>query len=215
MFTGIIEEIGVIKQIIPIGAGRRFTIEASNILDDLKIDDSVSINGACQTVVKLSSNSFDVEAVEETIRKSTLGDLTVGQKVHLERAMSLKSRFGGHIVQGHIDCVGYVVSIVPESAGKLIWISFPEQFRKYIVPVGSIAVDGVSLTIAKIEASKFMVSVIPHTWEKTLFKNLKSGTKVNLEFDILGKYVENMMNFNSDKKDVDKSILNNFFDESY
>ncbi len=211
MFTGLIEEIGIIKQIIPVGGGRQFTIEAKNILNDMKIDDSISINGACQTVVKLSSNSFDVVAVEETIRKSTLGDFRVGQKVHLERAMSLHSRFGGHIVQGHVDCVGYVVSIIPELAGTLVWFSFPDEFRKYLVPVGSIAVDGVSLTVAKIEGSKFMVSVIPHTWQKTLLKNFRSGTKVNLEFDIIGKYVENLLKFKSyNNNDIDKSILDKF-----
>ena len=194
MFTGLIEEIGTVKAIRPIGRGKRITVTADKIMDDLKVDDSVALNGVCQTVVGLTGNTFDVEAVEETLRKTTLGKLINGQKINLERAAKLGDRMGGHLVQGHVDCTGHVLSIIPESTGKLLWISFPTQLRKYIVPVGSICIDGVSLTVAKVDADKFMVAVIPHTWELTMFKDLKTGSEVNLEFDIIGKYVENMTN---------------------
>ncbi|MFC2131534.1 riboflavin synthase [Bacteroidota bacterium] len=194
MFTGLIEEIGTIKSIRPIGGAKRFTVQAKKIMDDLKIDDSVALNGACQTVVSLTNDSFDVEAVEETIRKTTLGQYTSGKKINLERAAKLGDRMGGHLVQGHVDCVGNVLTIHPEATGKLVWVSFPEQYRKYVVPVGSVCIDGVSLTVAKVEATKLMVAVIPHTWEVTMFKELKAGAQVNLEFDIIGKYVENMTN---------------------
>ncbi|MFH1050015.1 MAG: riboflavin synthase [bacterium] len=194
MFTGIIEEIGIVKAIRPIGRAKRITVQTNKIIDDLKVDDSVALNGVCQTVVGLTSNTFDVEAVEETLRKTTLGKFINGKKINLERAAKLGDRMGGHLVQGHVDCVGHVLTIIPESAGKLLWISFPSQFRKYIVPVGSICIDGVSLTVAKVETDKFMVAVIPHTWDVTMFNELKTGIEVNLEFDIIGKYVENMTN---------------------
>ncbi len=194
MFTGLIEEIGTVEAIRPIGRGKRITVLANKIMEDLKVDDSVALNGACQTVVDITGNTFDVEAVEETLRKTTLGKFISGKKINLERAAKLGDRMGGHLVQGHVDCVGHILTIIPESAGKLVWISFPSQIRKYIVPVGSICIDGVSLTVAKVEADKFMVAVIPHTWDLTMFKELKNGQEVNLEFDIIGKYVENMVN---------------------
>jgi len=193
MFTGLIEEIGIIKAIRPLGKGKRITVQADLIMDDLKIDDSVALNGVCQTVVEVSAKTFDVEAVEETLRKTTLSKLINGQKINLERAVRLGDRMGGHLVQGHVDCTGHVLSIIPESAGNLIWLSFPSQFGKYVVPVGSVCIDGVSLTIAKAEPDKLMVAVIPHTWNVTIFSELKIGKEVNLEFDIIGKYVENMV----------------------
>ena len=209
MFTGLIEEIGTIKTIRPIGGGKRITVQANKIMDDLKIDDSVALNGACQTVVSRTGDTFDVEAVEETLRKSTLGKFTPGKKINLERAAKLGDRMGGHLVQGHVDCTGHILSIQPEAAGKLVWISFPGEFNRYIVPVGSICI--VSLTVAKIEGTKFMVSVIPHTWELTMMRELKSGTEVNLEFDMIGKYVERMVEPQLHKNDNDlKSRLMDF-----
>jgi riboflavin synthase len=211
MFTGLIEEIGIIKSISPKGGGKRITVQAKKMMDDLKIDDSVALNGVCQTVVGRMTDTFDVEAVEETIRKTTFNQLTPGKKINLERATKLGDRMGGHLVQGHVDCVGNVLTIHPESAGKLVWISFPEQFRKYVVPVGSVCIDGVSLTVAKVEATKFMVSIIPHTWDVTMFRELKTGAKVNLEFDIIGKYVENMLDPHLNKSGNDlKSMLSEF-----
>ena len=214
MFTGLVEEIGKVKAISQTGNAKRITVEANTIMDELKIDDSVALNGACQTVVKLTSNTFDVEAVEETLRKSTLGDFRPGQKINLERALRLSDRLGGHIVQGHVDCVGYVLTVITESTGKLLWISFPNEFKKYVVNVGSVCINGVSLTVAKVENEKFMVSVIPHTWEHTTLNELQSGTKLNLEFDILGKYVENLLKYsNSEDGKSSGSILEQYIDQ--
>lgn len=213
MFTGLIEEIGIVKSIRQIGGGKRFAIEAKKIFDDLKIDDSVALNGACQTVVKISGNTFEVEAVEETLRKTTLNKFKAGSKINLERAVRLGDRMGGHIVQGHVDCTGNVLSIIPESTGKLVWISYPEKFRRYIVPVGSICINGVSLTVANVENNKFLVSIIPHTWELTILRDLKNGDEVNLEFDIIGKYVENMVNPHNSVTKNSKSILEQYIDQ--
>jgi riboflavin synthase len=193
MFTGLIEEVGEVISSTRIGGGLRIKVRAEKIMDDLKIDDSVAMNGVCQTVVSRTNNSFDVEAVEETLRKTTLGKLRQGEKLNLERAAALGDRMGGHLVQGHVDCVGYILSVKPESTGRLVWVSFPDKFSKYVVAQGSICIHGISLTVAKVESSKFMVSIIPHTWNVTVLKDMKPGSEVNLEFDIIGKYVENMV----------------------
>lgn len=194
MFTGLIEEIGEVKSIISIGGGKKITVLANKIMDDLKIDDSVSLNGCCQTVVSHEDKTFEVIAIEETLRKTTLGNFRPGQKINLERALLPTSRMGGHIVQGHVDAVGTVIKIIPESTGILVTISFPQEFAKYIVPVGSICLEGVSLTAARVEGNYFTVAIIPHTWEVTNLGKLQAGDKVNLEFDVIGKYIEKMMN---------------------
>lgn len=192
MFTGLIEEIGKIVSIRDIG-GRDIIVYAEKIMDDLKIDDSVSLNGVCQTVVERTDKTFRVTAVEETLRKTTIGSMKIGGLLNLERAAAVGDRLGGHIVQGHIDCVAYVKSIEKERTGILVWFEYPTQYGKYIVTHGSIAIDGVSLTVARENSSSFMVSIIPHTWNVTTLRSLKPGSKVNLEFDILGKYVEKML----------------------
>lgn len=211
MFTGLIEEIGTIKDIRQIGGGVRIGVFAKKIMDDLKIDDSISINGACQTVVLKSGDHFEVEAVEETLRKTTLGGFRPGLKVNLERAMLPTTRMGGHLVQGHVECRGKVVSIVPENTGVLVEFSFPQEFDKYVVELGSICIDGISLTIARTTYSRFTVSIIPHTWKVTTFASLKPGDEVNLEFDILGKYIEKLISSGSVKKS--SSGLDKFIDQ--
>ncbi len=210
MFTGLIEEIGIIKSIGNLGGGRKITVSASKIMDDLKIDDSVSINGACQTVIKVNSKEFEVIAVEETLRKTTLGSLKSGDEVNLERAMKVSDRLGGHIVQGHVDTVGKVLSIKKENTGILYRFSFPSDFAKYLVNTGSICINGISLTTAKVESNSFDVALIPHTISVTTFKNLKQGSEVNLEFDILGKYIEKMLNHNKNSR---KSNLDIYIDQ--
>jgi riboflavin synthase len=209
MFTGLIEEIGSVKKIKSIGGGIRIQISASKIMDDLKIDDSVSINGACQTVVSLTDNNFEAEAVEETLLKTTLGKLKSGDMVNLERAALPSSRLGGHFVQGHIDCIGELAKIDKLQTAVNLWFSFPKEFKELIVPTGSICVNGVSLTSARVENNQFMVAIIPHTYKSTNIKDLKVGSKVNLEFDIIGKYVVkilNASNLNKKTSPLDKYI---------
>jgi len=212
MFTGLIEEVGEIISSSRIGGGLRIRVRANKIMDDLKIDDSVSLNGVCQTVVSRTNNSFDVEAVEETLRKTTLSKLKQGDKLNLERAAALGDRMGGHLVQGHVDCVGNILSVNPESTGRLVWISFPQRYSKYIVQQGSICIHGISLTVAKAELGKFMISIIPHTWDVTVLKDMKTGSEVNLEFDIIGKYVENMLIPHVNSKSSN-SILDQYKDQ--
>ncbi len=193
MFTGLIEEIGEIKRIQPFGNALRLTVSAKKVLSDLKIDDSVSINGVCQTAVEVGHDNFTVEAVEETLKKSTFSKFKIGQKVNLERAMLPTQRLGGHLVQGHVDCVGKVKKITDNQSSYLVEISYPSQIGKYLVENGSICIEGVSLTIARLSSETFTLSVIPHTWKVTTFTNLKIGSEVNLEVDLLGKYVEKIL----------------------
>lgn len=196
MFTGLVEEIGKVKEIRRIGSASRITIAAKLIMDDLPISASVAINGACQTVIELNSDTFAVEAVEETIKKTTLGELRAGDQVNLERAVLPTTRMGGHFVQGHVDCAGAIESIGQERLSRLITIRYPREFDKYLVRTGSIAVDGISLTTARVEPGKFTVSVIPYTIQNTTLSNAAAGRRVNLEFDILGKYFEKYFSLN-------------------
>ncbi len=211
MFTGLIEEVGKIVSIRNIGGGRSIVFNASKILDDLNIDDSVSINGVCQTVVSIAGAHIEVEAVEETLRKSTMGSFRPGQQINLERAVRPADRLGGHFVQGHVDCKGKVSSIHPEQTGILLWIEYPPEFGKYLVNSGSICINGVSLTSARVEKGRFMCSIIPHTWKVTTLAELKPGTEVNLEFDVLGKYVEKLLT--SRNKEPGNNILSQFIDQ--
>lgn len=211
MFTGLVEEIGIVRTVSSLGNGKRLSISASLIMDDLKVDDSISINGVCQTVISFDSKSFTVEAVEETIRKTNFKSIKSGDKVNLERALQLSDRLGGHIVQGHVDSVGKINKILPEIAGIQLWVTFSPEFKKYLVNTGSICINGVSLTTARIDGNNFMVAIIPHTWKSTNLNLLKVGSEVNLEFDILGKYIENMM---SDRSQAHRSTnLGQYIDQ--
>ncbi|MGA2296830.1 MAG: riboflavin synthase [FCB group bacterium] len=214
MFTGLIEEIGIIKIAKKFSGGIRISITCKKILEDIKIDDSISINGVCQTVIGINDSSFTVEAVEETIRKSTLGKFNTGKKVNLERAMRLNDRLGGHLVQGHVDCTGKVIAIKNDSTGKLLTINFPANDSRYIVALGSICIDGVSLTVARRENNSFTVSIIPHTWGMTTLNELRTGDEVNLEYDIIGKYVEQMVEpFATKSTESKSSILDQFLEQ--
>jgi len=207
MFTGLIEEIGTVQSVLSQGSNRRITVKGAVVMDDLKIDDSISINGACQTVISRTEHTFDVVSIAETLEKTTLHSLKTGTKVNLERAMKLGGRMGGHIVQGHVDCVGRVISIELMNGSWNVWIEFASHFSKYVVPVGSICIDGVSLTVARTEANRLMVAVIPHTLEVTMLGSARAGSPVNLEFDILGKYVEKMLKGNSAAESILQSWI--------
>jgi len=193
MFTGIVTEIGIVERLERLGGGVRLTVRAPQSAAALHVNDSVAINGACQTVVVKDGDAFRVEAVEETLRKTTLGSLSVGARVNLELPLRLNDRVGGHLVAGHVDCVGVVETVEPQVSSHLIRIGYPAEFARYLIPVGSIAVDGVSLTIARLESQAFVVSVIPHTFEHTTLGIVRRGGRVNLEFDMVGKYIERLL----------------------
>jgi riboflavin synthase len=192
MFTGIIEEIGIVKKAKKSEGGIKLEISAPKSVKELRINDSVSINGVCQTVVAKSKITFTVESVEETLKKTTFTALEEGKKVNIELPLRVQDRLGGHMVLGHVDAVGRIKKIQKMKSSWLVTLSFPAEFSKYIIPEGSIAIDGVSLTIASHETNELIVSIIPHTMENTIFTEYKSGSKVNLEFDIVGKYIERL-----------------------
>ncbi|HWR01231.1 MAG TPA: riboflavin synthase [Chlorobaculum sp.] len=191
MFTGIIKDVGTIGATATRDGGLRLRVNFTSFdaFGDLSVDESVSVNGACQTVVAAGKGWFEVDTVAETLKKTTLGSFRTGTKVNLERAVRPIDRLGGHFVLGHVDCVGSVEGIVESGQGRTITISFPPSFDPWIVPVGSIAIDGVSLTVANTEPSIFSVAIIPYTFGHTTIADLRKGSEVNLEFDILGKYV--------------------------
>jgi len=191
MFTGIIKDVGRVGGVTRRQGGLRLRVQFSNAAEfaDLSVDESVSINGACQTVVALGEGWFEVDTVEETLSKTTLGSLHHGSLVNLERAVRPQDRLGGHFVLGHVDCAAVVEKIRELGSSREIWIAFPDAFSPFIVSAGSITIDGISLTVAKLEPLLFAVAVIPYTFAQTTINELKSGSRVNLEFDILGKYV--------------------------
>lgn len=193
MFTGIIEEIGEIAAIKHGIKSCELLIKGNIIFDDLKIGDSVAVNGVCLTATTISNKTFTADVMAETMRRSGLGKLQKGSKVNLERAMSANGRFGGHIVSGHIDGIGFVQSLVREDNAVWVTITADETIIRYIVEKGSIAIDGISLTVAKVYKDAFSVSIIPHTASQTTLLTRKSGDRVNLECDIVGKYVEKLI----------------------
>ena len=208
LFTGIIEDIGTIKSVKSTGKAKRIAIQSDKIISDLKVDDSVAINGVCLTVVKIDSNVFECESVEETLRKTTLKYINNNQKVNLERALTLQTRIGGHLVQGHTDTTGIIKNIQNESVGKIFTISYPSEYKKYLIEVGSVCVDGVSLTISSFNSNSFELSIIPHTFTHTIFQYYKVGDNVNLEYDLIGKYVENFINKSENFEEKLKNFLN-------
>lgn len=193
MFTGLVEEKGKLINIIKTGDGLQLTFSSSKVNSDMVLGSSIAVNGVCLTAVNLDGNKFSVDVMEETLKKSNLGKLAVGDNVNLERPLQAEARLGGHFVLGHVDTTGIVKEIKELSASHFLTISFNKEFRKYLIFVGSVAIDGVSMTVAEVNADSFSVGIIPHTWEETVFSDKKPGDLVNLEFDVLGKYVENIM----------------------
>jgi len=188
MFSGIIEELGTVRAARPEGGGRRLTV-AARLASELKIDQSVSINGVCHTVVDLPEGAFSVTSVEETLSKTNIGVLASGDRVNLERSVAPTGRLDGHIVQGHVDATGEILAVERLETSHLFSIGFDDEFASMIVPVGSIAVDGISLTVARLGIDLFQVALIPYTFEVTNVATWTPGRKVNLEFDVIGKYV--------------------------
>jgi riboflavin synthase len=190
MFTGIIEGLGTVKAIQPAGQGKCFTVEADLVLDQTKIGDSIAVSGACLTAVAIDGKRFKVDVSPETLAKTTLGKAKIGKRVNLERALRLGDRLDGHLVSGHIDGMGVVKQKKPEGNAVVVTIVIPESLARYIIVKGSVAVDGISLTVNNCGRNSFEVSIIPHTARLTTigFKNI--GAPVNIETDMIGKYVE-------------------------
>jgi len=189
VFTGIVEEMGIVSKITNNG----MTVKASRVLSDVKLGDSIAVNGTCLTAVSFSNSEFSVDLSPETMRRTSLSQLTEGSRVNLERALSASDRMGGHIVQGHVDATGRITSIKPDGDSIIFRVRIPKRLDKYIVEKGFVAVDGISLTVVKRGASSFTLAVIPYTLENTNLAVLSEGDQVNLEADILAKYVESLL----------------------
>ncbi len=186
MFTGIVEEVGVVESAGP----GRLAVSASKVVADLKVGDSICVNGTCLTATSTTQAGFTADVVPETLRRTNLGSLVAGDPVNLERSMAIGDRFGGHIVQGHVDATGEVASIEKEDDALLISVRAPASVMRYVVEKGFVAVDGTSLTVVNCGAQSFTVKIIPHTRDNTVFGSRKVGDRVNLESDIIAKYVE-------------------------
>ena len=193
MFTGLIEEMGTLVNKLKTGNGYRLEVKADKILKDAMIGSSLSVNGCCLTVVEKKDETVSMDTIEETLKKTNLGELKTGDKVNLERPLKADDRLGGHFVLGHIDTKGEITDIKELSNSYFMKIRFPKEFRQYLIYVGSVSIDGVSMTVAELGDDVFGVGIIPHTWQETVFSSKKIGSTVNLEFDVLGKYVERIM----------------------
>lgn len=193
MFTGIIEELGSVGSIEFDGENARIVIDAAIVTEGTKNGDSIAVNGVCLTALEVKSDSFAADVSRETLDRSTLGSLKAGSRVNLERAVTPATRLGGHIVQGHVDVRGTFLSAVQEGDFWTVTIGFPADFAKYLVYKGSVAVEGISLTVAALRDSSFDIAIIPKTWEMTNLSTLHPGYLVNLEADVIGKYVERML----------------------
>lgn len=207
MFTGIVEEIGIVKSLEFKANGAKIVIGCQKVVEDVKIGDSIAIDGVCQTVIAFNSSEFSAEISDETLKVTTLGDLKSGNTVNLERALTLSSRLGGHIVSGHVDCMGKFINIEQLSDFYNLQFEIPEEQEKYVVYKGSITINGVSLTVANIVDNIVSVAIIPHTYNNTSLKDLKLGQDVNIETDILGKYVEKFLSAKDNKKGISMNFL--------
>jgi riboflavin synthase len=193
MFTGIIEEIGTVTDVSSLGGGIRLCIYAPASSGELKVNDSIAVNGVCLTVVSKSTDEFCVEAVEETLKKTTLSYIAVGDQLNLELPLKYHERLHGHLVLGHVDTVGVITNVEVCETSTMFTVELPQEFQKYLIHVGSIAIDGISLTVARLHENKITVAIIPHTMEKTICKFYSVAKKVNIEFDVIGKYIEQLM----------------------
>ena len=191
MFTGIVEEVGTVAQL----KGYRMNVHATLVIEGLKLGDSMAVNGACLTVVGLGSEEFSVDLSPETLRRTSLGDLAPGKAVNLERPLAVSDRLGGHIVQGHVDATGRLTSSKPEADCVILRIRCPKRMMRYIVAKGFITLDGISLTVVNKDTSSFTLSVIPYTLEHTNLKDMVPGDRVNLESDIVAKYIESFLDW--------------------
>jgi riboflavin synthase len=195
MFTGIIEELGKVRKVEERGENARIVIAAQIVTQGTQHGDSISVNGVCLTALDIQPDSFAADVSRETLSRSTLGSLTPGVAVNLERAVTPATRLGGHIVQGHVDARGQFISVDSHGESWTVRFGFPDEIARYLVFKGSVAVEGISLTIANLAADYFEVAIIPKTWEVTNLSQLSPGDGVNLEVDVIGKYVERLLEF--------------------
>lgn len=214
MFTGIVEEIGNIKQIKNGLKSSKLIINCNKVLEKTEIGDSICTNGVCLTVTNINKGTFEADVMAETIRKSNLNTLKIGSKVNLERALSLSTRLGGHLVSGHIDGIGYIKDLKKEDSAIWITIKTSADILRYIIYKGSITIDGISLTIAYVDDYVFKVSIIPHTLQQTILSSKNIGDSVNLECDMIGKYVEKLLGITSPDKQQANNINETFLKEN-
>ncbi|GFZ33615.1 riboflavin synthase subunit alpha [Clostridium zeae] len=213
MFTGLVEEIGRVESVVKSAKSARIVIKAKTVLEEVKLGDSICTNGVCLTVTSFDSSRFTIDTMAETMRRSNLGKLSPGDEVNLERALSIGDRLGGHIVSGHIDGIGTIENYEREDNAVWVTVGASSEILRYIVQKGSIAIDGVSLTVAYVDDSVFKVSIIPHTKDMTTLFRKKIGDEVNLECDMIGKYVEKFLGA-KEQAPVKKGIDFNFLSEN-
>ena len=207
MFTGIVEELGRIKTIEPKSKGIRYTIAAQVVMGDLKTGDSISVNGVCLTIVEKEKDSFCMDLIEETLNKSNLGELKKGDYVNLERAMKPSDRFGGHIVQGHVETVGIILEKEIQGEEANLMVGLDPEWLRYCIPKGSITLDGVSLTISGINGNIVEIALIPHTLENTTLGIKGKSDTLNIETDIIGKYIDRLLTFDEEETEINAGIL--------
>ena len=210
MFTGLVAELGTVQRLDRQGESYHLTVSAVKVMQNLKIGDSVAVNGACLTVVDMRDSAFTADVMPETVRLTNIGSLHAGDKVNLERTLRLCDGLDGHIVSGHVEGLGTIISRRPEGIANVVEIAAEARLLRYILPKGSIAIDGISLTVTAVTDSSFYVAIIPHTAKETTLGFKGVGDKVNLETDIIGKYVERLLNtgaYGKSEKQLDKNIL--------
>jgi riboflavin synthase len=193
MFTGLIQAIGVVKRVSDSPEGKTLAIQCPGLIGDIAVDDSIAVNGVCLTATQLEPDGFIAQAIHTTLEKTTIGLLRPAQRVNLELAMRASDRLGGHLVQGHVNAVGRIAAIETRGQNWLIQVDFPPGLRKYMISEGSVTIDGISLTIAELSDSRLTVSIIPHTLSHTTLSDRLAGDAVNIEVDIMAKYIENFL----------------------
>ncbi len=213
MFTGLIQEVGTILSVNQNTEGKEFIIKAPGLIKEIQIDDSVATNGCCLTATQIKGDTFKVQAIHMTLQKTSIGGLKSGDKVNLELSLRPNDRLGGHFVQGHVNAVGKIKQIKTIGENWEIEVSIPKDLRKYMISEGSVAIEGISLTIAKLTPESLTVAIIPHTLEKTTLGTKKVGDALNLEVDMIAKYIENFLRF--DKESRKEEWAKNFFDVKY
>ena len=215
MFTGIIEHLGTVDSLKANAEGGRLKIHAPTVTKNLEVSKSIAVNGCCLTVVELDANHFSADLSGETLRKTSLGEWKTGIRVNLEQPLTAGKEFGGHFVQGHVDTIGRVVRLAPEGENWWYGVEVPEDFARYIVPQGSITIDGISLTVARWNGRLAEIAVIPFTYEHTNIRNKKIGEAVNLEGDVLGKYVERYLEARNPAKSTSKLTVTELVSQGF